>query len=80
MNYTTAHGDARSLAHSMRPAIEPVSSWTLVGFITIEPQQEHDVLDNLYATLFFVFVFVFVFPEAHMQHRKVPRLGVKSEL
>ena len=36
--YTTVHGNARSLTHYMRPGIEPSSSWTLVVFITTEPQ------------------------------------------
>ena len=38
--YTTAHGNARSLTHRARPGIEPEFLWTLVGFITAEPQQE----------------------------------------
>ena len=32
-NYTTAHGNAGSLTHWMRPGIEPASSWMLVRFI-----------------------------------------------
>ena len=32
--YTTAHGNARSLVRWAKPAIEPASSWMLVGFIT----------------------------------------------
>ena len=36
----TAWGIARSLTHWARPGIEPVSSWTLVGFVTSEPPQE----------------------------------------
>ena len=36
--YTTAHSNARSLTHWVRPGIEPTSSWTLVGFIAAEPQ------------------------------------------
>ena len=31
--YTTAHGNARSLAHLARPGIEPVFSWILVRFV-----------------------------------------------
>ena len=38
--YTIAHSNTGSLTHWGRPGIEPVSSWILVGFITIEPQQE----------------------------------------
>ena len=29
-----------SLTHWVRPGIEPKSSWILVGFVTVEPQQE----------------------------------------
>ena len=35
-----SHSNAGSLTHSSRPGIEPVSSWTLVRFITAEPQRE----------------------------------------
>ena len=38
MTYTTAHGNARSFTNWARPGIKPSSSWTLVGFLTIEPQ------------------------------------------
>ena len=31
--YTTAHGNAGSLTHWVRPGIEPEFSWMLVGFI-----------------------------------------------
>ena len=30
--YTTAHGDAGSLTHGVRPGIEPSASWFIVGF------------------------------------------------
>ena len=40
VNYTTAHGDARSWSHWARPGIEPTSSCILVGFVTAEPQWE----------------------------------------
>ena len=36
----TAHGNAISLTHWVRPRIEPTSSWILVRLITIEPQWE----------------------------------------
>ena len=32
-NYTTAHGNAGSLAHWASPRIEPATSWFLVGFV-----------------------------------------------
>ena len=38
--YTTAHSNAGSLTHGVRPGIKPVSSWALVGFIATEPQRE----------------------------------------
>ena len=38
--YSTAHGAARSLTHWAEPRIKPEFSWTLVGFITTEPQRE----------------------------------------
>ena len=38
-NHTTGHGNSRSLTHWVRPGIEPTSSWTLVGFVSAEPQQ-----------------------------------------
>ena len=40
MTYTTAHSNDGSLTHRVRSGIELVSSWTLVGFVTTEPQQE----------------------------------------
>ena len=41
VTYTTAHSNARSLIHWVRPRIKPVSSWwILVGFITTEPRQK----------------------------------------
>ena len=39
VSYTTAHGNAGSLTHGVRPEIEPTSSWIPVGFVT-EPQWE----------------------------------------
>ena len=36
----TAHGNARSLTHWMRPGIKPEFSWILVRFVTAEPQWE----------------------------------------
>ena len=38
--YTTAHGNAESLTHWMRPGIEPTSSWILGTFVSAEPQQQ----------------------------------------
>ena len=39
-NYTTAHGNARSLTHWVRLGVEPASSGILMGFLTAEPQRE----------------------------------------
>ena len=36
--YTTAHGNAGSLSHWVRPRIEPKSSWMLVRFVSAEPR------------------------------------------
>ena len=40
--YNTAHSNAESLTHWVRPGIkpEPASSWILVMFVTTEPQWE----------------------------------------
>ena len=37
---TTAHGNTRSLTHSARPGIKPLSSWMLVRFISAKPWRE----------------------------------------
>ena len=38
--YTTAHSNAGSLTHGLRPGIKPASSWMLVAFISAAPQRE----------------------------------------
>ena len=38
--YATAHVNARSLTHCVRPGVEPTSSWIPVRFVTTEPQWE----------------------------------------
>ena len=38
--YTRAHSNAGSLTHCAKPGIIPRSSWTLVRFVTAEPQRE----------------------------------------
>ena len=35
-----AHRNSGSLAHWVRPGIEPISSWILIGFVTAEPWWE----------------------------------------
>ena len=40
VTHSTAHSNAGSLTHCMRPGIEPKASWILVGFLTAEPQWE----------------------------------------
>ena len=40
VNYITAHGNTRSLTHSVRPGIKPTSSWLLVRLISAELLQE----------------------------------------
>ena len=44
VTYTSAYGNTRSLTHWERPGIEPTSSWTLVGLLTTEPQQDFPIL------------------------------------
>ena len=39
-SYTTAHSNARSLIHWVRPEIEPTTSWFLVGFVSTVPRWE----------------------------------------
>ena len=38
--YTTAHSNAKSLAHCAKPGIEPTTSWFLDGFIFDVPLRE----------------------------------------
>ena len=40
VTYTTAHDNARSPTHCIRPGIEPASSWILVRFVSTAPQWE----------------------------------------
>ena len=40
VTYTTAHSNARSLTHWVRPGIEPTTSWFLAGFVSAVPRQE----------------------------------------
>ena len=47
MTYTTAHSNARSLTHWVRPGIKPAFLWELVRFITTEPWGELLPLSNL---------------------------------
>ena len=51
--YTTAHSNAGSLTHWVRPGMEPASSWILVGFVTAEPQQELPHFCNLASAFYF---------------------------
>ena len=38
--YTTAQGSTRSLTHRVRPGIEPITSWFLVGCVAAVAQRE----------------------------------------
>ena len=40
VTYATAHCNAGSLTHWLRPGIESASSWMLVRFVSAEPRQE----------------------------------------
>ena len=39
-SHITAQSNTGSLTHGAGPEIKPKSAWILVGFITVEPQQE----------------------------------------
>ena len=45
-----SHSNTGSLTHRVRPGIEPVSSWILVGFMTAEPWQELPTPSKLIGT------------------------------
>ena len=49
VTYATAHSNARSRIHGVRPGSEPTSSWILVRFVSLGPQWE------LWEVLFFAF-------------------------
>ena len=57
--YTRAHGNVGSLSHLVRPGDEPESSWILLRFISVEPQQELLILLmycwNWFTNIFFSF-------------------------
>ena len=40
VTYTTAHSNAGTLTHWVRPGIEPVTLWFLVGFVSTAPWRE----------------------------------------
>ena len=40
VTYTTAHCNAGSLTHWVKPGIKPATSWFLVGFVSTAPWQE----------------------------------------
>ena len=64
----------------IRPGVEPMSSWILVGFISAVPQWELlCFLININTGISFNFL-SFVFLGSHLQHMEVPRLEVESEL
>ena len=52
--HLATHGNARSLSHRVRPGIETMSSWILVGFITTEPQVDSHLCS--YMTIFFSYL------------------------
>ena len=55
--YTTAHGNAGSLTHWVRPGIKLMSSWILVRFLTAEPPWELPKGQFLFLFLFFIFFY-----------------------
>ena len=66
--YTTAHGNAGSLTKSVRPEIEPVPSWIIVGFISTEPQQELQPAPFFRKALFFIITFSFYLSIVDLQY------------
>ena len=57
--YTTAHCNAGSLTHWVRPEIQPMSSWLLVRFVTPEPQWNscNSFFKVILKILYFIWVF-----------------------
>ena len=51
VTYTTAHSNAGSSTHCVRPGIELQTSWFIVRFVSNEPRQEHHQSFNLKETL-----------------------------
>ena len=49
--YTTAHGNARSLTHWVRPGIEPTTSWFSVGFVSAMPRWELPIASLYYISI-----------------------------
>ena len=56
--YVTAHCNAGSLIHWVRPGIEPTSSWILVGFVSSELQW---ALPSIILLMFWSFVVMLPF-------------------
>ena len=67
VTYTTAHDNARSLAHWTRPGIKPASSWILVRFVSAEPWQELRFLFFHYGwfTVFCQFLLYSIVTQSH---------------
>ena len=56
--YTTAHSNAKSLTHLLRPGIKPGCSRILVKFISAEPWRE---LHKEFIFIILLFIFYFAF-------------------
>ena len=82
--YTTAHGNARSLTHWVRPGIEPATLWFLVGFVNHCATMEIPCLSTFYISVFLFISHVlfscFLFSGLHLQHMEDPQLGAELEL
>ena len=63
VTYITAHGNAGSLTHWVRPRIEPTSSWILVGFITTKPWWK--LQNKTFLFIFICYLFIFWSFEGH---------------
>ena len=73
VNYTTAHGNTRSLTQWARPGIEPTTSWFLVGFIY------HDGNSWNYFKFFILCVVAFHPFRRSWQWPSTPSLGGRPE-
>ena len=73
--YTTAHGNARSLTHWVRPGIEPETSWFLVRFVFTVPQWE---LPGL--SLFLWSLYTALVTRSVVWWRKLTRIWISLDL
>ena len=81
--YNTAHGNAGSPTHWVRPGIEPPSSWIPVGLVPLchnGNSLAHFCFEMFVSLLLGVFIYLFFFLQPKLWHKEVPSLGVESKL